>query len=178
MTCNPRELHNHMIVDFEGATDGDQVLISESKIQQILKKSYCHIKMMSDRQKMMCGCETCIIFDNIQRCINLFRKRYIALLKKDIKEMPDGQARVNATNDLQQYIQSVCNDPLGEVPKHDSGWETSYLLGCPPVDIGGRTYTQMWCALKLCPDCVNQWKDIVPKMELNCCERISYVVFS
>ncbi len=23
MTCNPRELHNHMIVDFDQATDGD-----------------------------------------------------------------------------------------------------------------------------------------------------------
>jgi hypothetical protein len=32
MTCNPRELHNHMIVNFDRATDGDQVLISESKI--------------------------------------------------------------------------------------------------------------------------------------------------
>ncbi len=32
MTCNPRELHNHMVVDFDQATDGDQVLISESKI--------------------------------------------------------------------------------------------------------------------------------------------------
>jgi hypothetical protein len=72
MTCNPRELHNHMIVDFDWAMDGDQVLISESKIRQILKTSCCHIKMMSDRQKMMCGCKTCIIFDNIQRCVNLF----------------------------------------------------------------------------------------------------------
>ncbi len=72
MTCNPRELHNHMIVDFDRATDGDQVLISESKIRQILKTSCCHIKMMFDRQKFMCGCKTCIIFDDIQRCENLF----------------------------------------------------------------------------------------------------------
>ena len=62
MTCNPRELHNHMISDFDGATDGNKVLISELKIRQILKSSCCHIKMMSNRQKMMCRCETCIIF--------------------------------------------------------------------------------------------------------------------
>ncbi len=67
---------------------------------------------------------------------------------------------------------------MGEVPKHDSGWEASYLLGCPPVDIlGGRTYIHMRCALQLCPDCVNQWKDVVPQMELDCSERISYFVF-
>ncbi len=126
---------------------------------------------------MMCGCKTCIIYDNIQRCVNLFWKQYIALLKKDINEMPNGQTCVNATNDLQQYIQRVCNDPLGEVPKYESGWEASYLVGCPPVDLGGRTYTRMMCALKLCPNCVDQWKDVVPKMELNCSERISYVVF-
>ena len=33
MTCNPRKLHNHMISGFVGATDGDKVLISKSKIQ-------------------------------------------------------------------------------------------------------------------------------------------------
>ena len=44
MTCNPRELHNHMISDFVGATDGDKILISESKIRQILKSSCCHSK--------------------------------------------------------------------------------------------------------------------------------------
>ncbi len=49
--------------------------------------------------------------------------------------MPDGETRVNASTDLQQYIQSVCKDPLSEVPKHDSGWEASYLLGCPPVNV-------------------------------------------
>jgi hypothetical protein len=77
--------------------------------------------MMSDRQKMMCGCKTCIIFDDIQRCINLFQKQYIVSLKKDVEEMPVGETRVNASTDLQQYIQSVCNDPLGKVTKHDIG---------------------------------------------------------
>jgi hypothetical protein len=82
MTCNPRELQNHMISDFVGATDGDKVLISESKIGQILRSSCCHFKMITNRQKMMCGCETCIIFDDIHHCVNLFRKQYISTLKK------------------------------------------------------------------------------------------------
>jgi hypothetical protein len=97
---------NHMISDFVGATDGNQFLISELKMQEILKTSCCHIKTMSDRQKMMCGCETCIIFDDIHRCLNLFWKRYISSLKNAIKDITDGPARVNAKNDLQCYIQS------------------------------------------------------------------------
>jgi hypothetical protein len=147
MTCNPRELHNHMISDFIGATDGDRVLISESKIREILKTSCCHIKMMADRQKMMCRCETCIIFDDIQRCLNLFRKCYISSLKNVIKDITDGPSRVNAKNELQCYIQSVCKDPLGNIPKHASGWEATCKLGCPPVDINGKTYSSMQCAL-------------------------------
>jgi hypothetical protein len=31
MTCNPRDLHNHMIANFYWATDSDPVLISESR---------------------------------------------------------------------------------------------------------------------------------------------------
>jgi hypothetical protein len=67
MACNPRELHNFMISGFDGARDGDKVLISKFKVRQILNTSCCHIKMMTDRQKMMCGCEACIILDDIQR---------------------------------------------------------------------------------------------------------------
>ncbi len=100
MTCNPRELHNHMISDIIGATDGNQVLISESKIQKILKTSCCRIKMMMDRKKMMCGCETCILFDDIQRCLNLFWKRYISSLKNAIKDITNGPSCVNAKNEL------------------------------------------------------------------------------
>jgi hypothetical protein len=91
--------------------------------------------------------------------------------------MSNGPRRVKASNDIQHYIQCVCNDLLGEVPKPASGWEAAFALGCHPVDIGGRNYTSMRCALNLCPNCVDKWKDLVPGLEINCSERISYVVF-
>ena len=65
LLCNPRMLHNHMIETFGGALDGDKVITSESKLRQLLKTSCSHIKKMTARQKMMCECETCIIFDDI-----------------------------------------------------------------------------------------------------------------
>ena len=44
------------------------------------------------------------------------------------------------------------------------------------VDIGDSNFTQMRCALNQYPICVDKWKDLVSEMELNCSERISYVV--
>ena len=68
LMCNPRILHNHMIEHFEDATEGNRVVISESKVRQILKTSCSHVKKMSAREKLMCGCETCVIFDDIHEC--------------------------------------------------------------------------------------------------------------
>ena len=74
LKCSPRILHQHMIETFDEATNGNNVLISESKLRQLLMMSCNHIKQMTERQKMMCNCETCIIVDDIQECLNLFRK--------------------------------------------------------------------------------------------------------
>jgi hypothetical protein len=77
LMCNPQILHNHMIKDFNDATEGNRVIISEAKLREILKTSCCHVKKMSSREKLMCGYETCIIFDGMHECLNIFRKRYI-----------------------------------------------------------------------------------------------------
>jgi hypothetical protein len=58
LMCNPQILHNHMIEHFDRATEGNRVLISEKKLREILKTSCCHVKKMSAREKLMCGCET------------------------------------------------------------------------------------------------------------------------
>jgi hypothetical protein len=72
---NPRTLHDHMINFFDLAFDNGIVIISESKIRQLLNTSCSHIRKMTERQKMMCGCETCIIVDGMQQSVNLFRKK-------------------------------------------------------------------------------------------------------
>jgi hypothetical protein len=48
--CNPQILHNHMIKQFDNATTGNQVIISETKLREILKTSCCHVKKMSARK--------------------------------------------------------------------------------------------------------------------------------
>ncbi len=74
LMCNPRVLHNHMIQHFDEATEGNHVVISEMKVREILKTSCSHVKKMSSREKLMCGCETCIILDDMHECLNLFWK--------------------------------------------------------------------------------------------------------
>ena len=96
---------------------------------------------------MRCGCETCIIFDDIHRCVNLFWKRCISTLKKANDAMPNGRQHAKASNNLDQHIKSVCNDQLGKVPKYENGWDAAFSLGCPPVDIGDSNFTQIQCAL-------------------------------
>jgi hypothetical protein len=87
LMCNPQLLHNHMIKHFDRATEGNRVIISETKLREILKPSCCHVKKMSAYEKLMCGYETCIIFDDMHECINLFRKRYITRMKKELQGM-------------------------------------------------------------------------------------------
>jgi hypothetical protein len=89
LMCNPGILHNHMIKDFNDATEGNHVLVLETKVRETLKTSCCHVKKMSSREKLMCGCETCIIFDDMHKCLNLFRKRYITRMKRELKGMRD-----------------------------------------------------------------------------------------
>jgi hypothetical protein len=117
MMCNPRELHNHMIQNFDDATEGNQVIISESKIRELLKTSCCHVKKMSTREKLMCGCETCIIFDDMHECLCLFRKRYISRLKREINQMRDGRRKFDLSSKLETYMNQVCSDPSND--NHD-----------------------------------------------------------
>ena len=50
LMCNPCILHNHMIEHFEDATEGNCVVISESKLRDILKTLCSHVKKMSARE--------------------------------------------------------------------------------------------------------------------------------
>ena len=177
LMCNPRILHNHMIEHFEDATEGNRVVISESKLRDILKTSCSHVKKMSAREKLMCGCKTCVIFEDIHECLNLFRKKCITRLKRELLGMRDGRRKFDMSAKLDTYIQQVCNNPTDLHPKYKSGWDAASQLGCPHVTIDNRYYCRFQCAVQECTECSNNWKDLIPAMERECTERISYVIF-
>ena len=127
----------------------------------------------------MCGCETCIIFDDMHECLCLFWKRYISSMKREINQMQDGQRKFDLSAKLETYMSQVCSDPTNNEhePMYNNGWDAASALGCSPVTIGDRQYCKFGCALRECPDCCNSWEQLIPPMERECTEQISYVIF-
>jgi hypothetical protein len=126
---------------------------------------------------MMCGCETRIIVDDMQQCLNLFCKRLINTLKKDIQCMRSVCAKNLAESQLAEYILVICTDASGNDLKYNSGWEAASIMGCSTVNIDKREYILFPCAPQKCNTCVNRWEGCVPKMEANSTKRISCVIF-
>jgi hypothetical protein len=179
LKCNPRQLHNHMIESFENAIGkGNTVIVSESKLKDILRTSCSHVKKMTAREKLMCGCKTCIIFDDMHQCLNLFRKKYVTNKQREILAMRDGRSKLMANNaKLDDNINQVCSDPIGKKPKYCMGWDAASLLGYPTVTIDGRNYSPFSCVLRDCAVCQDKWKNMIPTRERTCTDMISYVLF-
>jgi hypothetical protein len=83
-----RELHNDMMSDdtligMKGVRDCEgNILISDTKLRSLLPP---HLRMMSDRYKIMCSCENCIQMHNVHHSYN----RFICHRIKDLKDKFD-----------------------------------------------------------------------------------------
>ena len=87
MVC-PRELHNFMLKDFPDAiVEGNKVLVSEDRIRKLLKTSCSHVKKFTKRDKEMCGCHWCIIFEDIHKCLIRWRKERLKEMQDKIKTL-------------------------------------------------------------------------------------------
>jgi hypothetical protein len=70
-----RELHNILcnedtLIGLESVRYcAGKLLISDTKMREMLP---AHLRMMSDRYKIMCGCETCIQMHNVHQSYNCF----------------------------------------------------------------------------------------------------------
>jgi hypothetical protein len=70
-----RELHNDLcsedpLIGLEGVRNcADNLLISDTKLRDMLPE---HLRMMSDRYKIMCGCKNCIQMHNVHQSYNRF----------------------------------------------------------------------------------------------------------
>jgi hypothetical protein len=89
----------------------------------------------------------------------------------------DGRMKFDLSAKLDTYIESVCNKPTDLYPKYKSGWDAASQLGCPHVTIDDRRYCHFQCAVQECTECCNNWIDLIPAMETECTERISYIIF-
>ena len=90
LMCNLRVLDNHLIEHFDDATESNCVLISETKLGNYSRRRVPTSRRCPLVKKIMCGCENCILFDDMHECLNLYQKRYIKRMKRDLKGMRDG----------------------------------------------------------------------------------------
>jgi hypothetical protein len=75
-----RELHNQLVADDTGLAEARQqitgkVLVSDTTLRRIIKADLPHLRRMTLRHKLMCGCETCISIATMQRSLNSWRQR-------------------------------------------------------------------------------------------------------
>ena len=49
----------------------------------------------------------CVIFDDIYECLNLFRRKYITRLKRELQLMREGRRKSDLLAKLETYIQHV-----------------------------------------------------------------------
>jgi hypothetical protein len=84
-----RELHNDLcnedtLIGLDGVRDcAKNIIISDTKLRDMLPE---HLRMMSDRYKIICGCENCIQMHNWYQSYN----RFICYRIKDMQENVNG----------------------------------------------------------------------------------------
>ncbi|OEU12948.1 hypothetical protein FRACYDRAFT_243200 [Fragilariopsis cylindrus CCMP1102] len=179
-----RELHNDLIdadplIGLAGARDcNGNILISDTKLRELLPP---HLRMMSDRYKIMCGCEPCIQMINLQQSYN----RFICYRIKDFKEQRDGfnprtRSYLAADEILKNYQEKV--QPLGEARFKTAKLAMVCCL-CAPPDDRFPSLHKLDCVMGECTACPGfdrppeeltmdndisfHWYDVLPSCSLH-----------
>ena len=88
----------------------------------------------------MCGCTICVLFQDIHNCFVMFRSKMIAKWKAEIGDMDDGPEKISEEELWKAYVQQVCKDKDGRIPKYESAWDAAQEMGCEPIAIGDKQY--------------------------------------
>jgi hypothetical protein len=138
-----RELHCNLVEApekgglLESRDAAGNIIVSDTTLRKIIKEDLPQLRRMSNRHKLMCGCEICIGMSSIQRSLNAFRRR----------ECKKISAATEVTIDNQQYLDRVLpgGNELHEKPRH----ALKEIL-CPELDCG---FPHWNCVLRECAHC-------------------------
>ena len=159
-----RELHNNLIalpVDAggpggglaEARDDAGKIIISDTALRYLLPPQ---LKAMTERHKLMCGCETCLVPDTLQRSLNAFRARLKRELTAKAKAMPSAggraakqrkEAALHAANNYQPTLNLSPPSPWHLKPGLALG-----EIQCEPCE-GGHGFPHWSCVLRCCESC-------------------------
>ena len=161
----------------EEATEGNKIRISEEKLRNLLKTSLSHVKKVIKRDKLVCGCHHCILFEDIFNCYLRWRKTFAERWEAKVSTM-SGSGKRRELGKLKRYLDFVFEDGDRKKPiTVREAWDAAAKIGCDPVTIGDRSYPRFACLLNSCDGCAGKYKDLLPEAELQCDETISYVIW-
>jgi hypothetical protein len=110
-----------------------------------------HLRMMSDRYKIMCGCETCIQMHNCHQSYN----RFICYRIKDMQENVNG---LNPRSILGREAKTILNNyqnkvkPNGE-HRFKAAIDAMVCCLCAPPDDWFKSLHKLDCVLGECGSC-------------------------
>lgn len=153
-----RELHNDMIERAieEGGKGGGlpeardkhgNVLISDTALRYLMPT---HLKPATERHKLMCGCEICLLSDGLQKTLNAWRRRFKKKLEQDAASFPPGSNDQKKASEIASLYQPCLNEtpPLNW---HAKAKDALQSMQCPCIDRLGLPH--MRCILGECTQC-------------------------
>jgi hypothetical protein len=149
-----RELHNGLVstdplIGLPGVRDcSGNILISDTKLRLMLPK---HLRMMSDRYKIMCGCEDCIHMYNLHQSYNRFIGYRINELKNKLSELnPRTKRGKEAQLELNNYQNKVKPNGKHRFPQAK---DAMFCCLCAPPDEEYQSLHKLECVLGECDSC-------------------------
>jgi hypothetical protein len=147
-----RELHNQMVEADTGLLDArdpttGKVLVSNTSLRSIIKADLPHLRRMTLRHKLMCGCETCISIATMQRSLNAWRRRRLQQIETDANQLANTRAKEVALQYVAEYHSYVLQDGK---PRHEKPRHALEEIMCPSHLCGHPHWN---CVLGRCKNC-------------------------
>ena len=180
ITVCARELHWLMVQPvnkggYAGAYEADQTTVRFSK--NTLRHYWPNwLKVMSDTDKVICGCSTCCDTDDVNDAYKGKRRKIVAKAEVKLEEMPDGSAAEKADKAkfeaaLKQYKSEIftTDERTDKKHVHERGWSAADQYGCgqrisvcadhypdvcPPGCIERKEFPHFRCQKGDCKKCI------------------------
>ena len=124
------------------------ILISDWKLREMLPP---HLRPMSDRYKIMCGCEYCIQMYNVHQNYNQYINCLIKKMENKIpKTRPNTRDRRDAKDRLHNYKSKVQVNGNHRYPRVK---DAMYCMMCKAPDEQFPSLRHIDCVLSECTDC-------------------------
>jgi len=101
-------LQLEMIANYPGMVVGNnKVLFSEPTLRKIMPK---HVKLATKRYKLMCGCQSCVIVNDMYDCLLAWRIKKLLLLEYRLSKMEDGVEKLEKQVEFEHYRNFIMVD--------------------------------------------------------------------